>query len=349
MKKSATLLFLLSIVCSCNQNTDNSKDPLVLTCEVEIADGSSYATFPARVESSQNSNMAFMVSGTIQQVFVDKGDKVRSGDPLVMIDDRDYNIQLSATKAEYNQIKAEVDRVIALYEENAVSANDYDKARYGLEQITQKLRHHEDQVADCIIRAPYDAYVDEIHFKAGETVMAGMPVVSLSGKGQTVLTTALSADVALRSDEFESFTAEFQSMPGKALPVNLKSLSHGANSLQLYDATFSLPSDEYRITPGMTAAIRIKFRANGENSFLIPVSSMFRYGNESCVYVFDEETSSINRTSVEILSINNSGKASIRGLDAGSIVITAGVSKLSDGQKVRRMSESSSSNPGGLL
>lgn len=348
MKRTAILLILLSTIWSC-KNRSEKQGPLVLTYTVENAGKPSTASFPAKVEAPRTSNLAFKVSGTIQAIYVKQGSKIKVGEPLARLDDRDYALQLAATRAEYNQIKAEVDRVIALYEVGAVSANDYDKARYGLEQITQKLRHHTDQLSDCTIRAPYNAYVNDIPFRAGETVMAGIPVISIMGQGNAKLTTAFPSNIVARSDEFESFTAEFSIMPGKDFPVKLENLSHGANKLQLFDAKFSFEDNTEEISPGMTATLRIKFRQNKDEGFLVPVHSLSRYGNESCVFVLDKESSTVKRTVVEIMSLNNDGEALIRGLDAGTIIVSAGVNKLSDGQKVRPVPEKSSTNPGGLL
>lgn len=57
---------------------------------------------------------------------------------LAELDPTDYQVQLDATEAEYRQIKAEAERVIALYQENGTTPNTYDKAVYGLKQITSK-------------------------------------------------------------------------------------------------------------------------------------------------------------------------------------------------------------------
>lgn len=69
---------------------------------------------------------------------------------LAQIDPRDYELQLQAAEAEWQGIKAEAERVMALYADSVATASDYDKARYGLQQITAKeimqksTRRHKD-------------------------------------------------------------------------------------------------------------------------------------------------------------------------------------------------------------
>ena len=47
------------------------------------------------------------------------------------LDPTDYQVQLDATEAEYQQIKAEAERVMALYKDNGTTPNANDKAVYG--------------------------------------------------------------------------------------------------------------------------------------------------------------------------------------------------------------------------
>ena len=109
------------------------------------------------------------------------GNFVRKGQVLAQIDQRDYEIQLAATEAEYNQVKNEAERVIALYKKDVVTENQYYKAVHGLEQITAKYDSHKNALADTKLIAPYNGYVQKTYYSARETVGAGMPVVAMIG------------------------------------------------------------------------------------------------------------------------------------------------------------------------
>jgi len=101
---------------------------------VKVASAENYgevktATFPGKVKPASEVNLAFRISGPIAKIHVREGQFVRKGELLAEMDQRDYQLQLAATEAEYTQIKAEAERVIKLYEKQSVSENDYDKAR----------------------------------------------------------------------------------------------------------------------------------------------------------------------------------------------------------------------------
>ena len=135
------------------------------------------------MKAAQDISTAFRVSGTIQKIHVEDGACVRTGQLLAELDPADYQVQLDATAAEYEQIKAEAERVMALYKENGTTPNANDKAVYGLKQITAKYQHHKDQLAYTRLYAPFDGFVQKHLFETHETVGAGMPVISMISAG----------------------------------------------------------------------------------------------------------------------------------------------------------------------
>ena len=128
-------------------------------------------------------------------------------------------LQLAATEAEYKQVKAEAERVIRLYEKQSVSENDYDKAVSGLQQITAKYNAHRNALADTRLTAPFDGYVQKIHYDAGETVAAGMPVVSLISSSAPEVEINIPASEFIRSDEFKTYRCSSEIYPDREFPL----------------------------------------------------------------------------------------------------------------------------------
>ena len=122
---------------------------LVDIVEATSIDAHRQTQYPGVTEAKEDAELAFKVLGIIEKIYVREGDHVKKGQILARIDIRDYATQLSATESEYRQIKAECERVIAMHEDDAVSDNNYDKARSGLERISAKLKNHRDQLNDC--------------------------------------------------------------------------------------------------------------------------------------------------------------------------------------------------------
>ena len=180
---TAATLFLVG----CGQRQHTEQVTLVRIDTVKTANTCDILEFPARVQAAGEVHLAFKIPGTLQRIYVDDGAFVRQGELVAEMDPRDYELQLQAVEAEYLSIKAEAERVMALYDQNVATADAYDKARYGLQQITAKYENARNQLADTKLYAPFDGYVKRRRFDPPTVVAAGMPVITfLSGKNPEV-------------------------------------------------------------------------------------------------------------------------------------------------------------------
>ena len=134
------------------------------------------------------------------------GARVQAGQLLAELDPTDYQVQLDATEAEYKQIKAEAERVMALYKDNGTTPSANDKAVYGLKQITAKYQHHKDQLGYTRLYAPFSGYIQKRLFEAHETIGAGMPVLSMISSGAPEVEINLPAAEYIRREQFDQYT-----------------------------------------------------------------------------------------------------------------------------------------------
>ena len=124
MKRFNFLLtgILVVLLASCSQRTQiTDSKPTVKIDTVFSADGQTALQFPGRVKAAQDISLSFRVSGTILRMHVNDGTYVRKGQLLAELDPADYQIQLDAAEAEYQSVKAEAERVMALYKENVTT------------------------------------------------------------------------------------------------------------------------------------------------------------------------------------------------------------------------------------
>ena len=338
---------LLLAACS-NEKKSVSAEPLVILQTVSNDNTARMTTYPGRTRAGEEAKVSFRVAGTVERVLVDEGQHVRRGQVIARLDSRDYMVQLSAVEAEYTQVKAEAERVMALYADSATTANNYDKARYGLQQITQKLQHCRDQMDDCVLRAPFDGYVLTVMHDEHENVSAGMPVISLLGDGNTEVVINIPAAENLRRDKFASFSAHFDLLPGTDFPLQLLSIAPQANVNQLYEVRLLMEGSHPQITPGMSAIVRLTYSTEGEHMINVPLSAVKRLGDAATVFVYDK--GKVHTTPVQLGSLHSNGTVDVTsGLKAGDQIVISGIHTLSNGQAVRPAPQPSKTNVGGLL
>lgn len=347
-------VFIATTLLSCGEKKSSTNEaPLVDVATVKSSSEIGAQSFTGKTKSAEEVNLAFKVSGQIQRVLVKEGDYVRAGQVVAVMDNRDYSVQLSATQAEYEQIKADAERVMALYKEGNTTSSMYDKARYGLEQITQKLEHHKNQLADTQLRSNINGYVQTKLHESGETVSAGMPVVSVFASGATEVEIKFSATDFANIDKFTSFYCKFDITGDEHFPLAVSRTSQEANSSQLYTVRlkFKTPIADKKITPGMTTMVYSEtIDKNASNVFYVPSEAVFNENGKTSVYIYDEKNGVVKARSVSISKLNSDGTSIIDGgLKSQEKIVVSGVHHIKDGQKVRLMPKTSSSNVGGLL
>ena len=355
MKKTC-IVFLafagLLAVSSCgNRKTTEAETSVVRLFTVKNADAASVQEFPGRVKAAEEVNMAFKVSGTLMNVHVEEGGKVRKGQLVAEIDPRDYQVQLDAAEAEFMRVKSEAGRVMALYADSVSTADAYDKARYGLQQITVKYEHAKNQLADTKIYAPFDGFVQKRLFDPPTVVAAGMPVVTLVSGGRQEIEINIPASAYIHRDRMVSFHAAFDFLPGRDIPLHLISIAPKANANQLYTMRLSLPSDvSPQPSPGMNTMVKIESSDAAGKRVQIPSSALFKKEGKSCVWIYDEQSGTVRMRTVSVERLHTDGTAIVTdGLAAEEQVVATGVHNLTDGQKVQPMEEQSETNVGGLL
>ncbi len=359
MKKVSIYVCLLSLAgtvltaCGRGGAKEGKETVCVKTAVVVGTGGAAELCYPGKTKSVEDVNVAFRVSGTLERVLVHEGQYVRRGQLLATMDSRDYRVQLRATEAEYARVKADAERVTAMWQENNVSASDYDKARYGLQQMEEKLAHQQHQVADTRLTAPMDGYIQHRLHEGGETVSAGMPVVSMfSADGVEVEVFVPASDYA-RRDQLLGATCSFTVQPGVTFPLEVVRLSHEANASQLYMARLRIKGnyDRSKITPGMTTMVYATYNDTvGTSHVRIPTSAIACIDGRTTVFVVDTAQGVVHNRRVKTTRLDLDGNAVVvDGLKAGEHVVTAGVRLLHDGQQVREVEPPSKANVGGLL
>ena len=352
MKKSMIIVTCLLFLVGCRENRQTNNAVRSIKADtVKVYGLAGSNNFPGKVVAPSDINLAFRVSGPIGKVYTPMGTYVKKGDLLAQIDPRDYELQLAATEAEYNRIKAEVDRITELHEKGSVTPNDYDKARYGYQQIAVKLNAHRNALKDTRLLAPVDGYIQKRLFEPGETVGAGTPVIAMIATGSGEVEINIPSADYIRRDQFSDYYCRTEIFPGSTFPLELIGITPKANANQLYTMRFRMRGRADELPgPGMSVMVTIQFRNKETRTFSIPLSAVFQSESRSTVWIYDSATGTVTPRPITLSEILTDGRVVVSsGLEAGELVVTAGVHSLKEGQKVKLIPEVTATNVGGML
>ncbi len=133
------------------------------------------------------------VAGNVKTVKVDDNQRVKQGEVLVELDPADYRSKAAAASASLNLQRAnlrlaerELKRAKALYEQDANSAERYDRALSAQEVAVAQVKLAEEQLRQAdlnlgytVITAPSHGYVTRKSVQTGNQVSVGQPLMAV--------------------------------------------------------------------------------------------------------------------------------------------------------------------------
>ena len=351
--KIGVIAIVVCLSTSCHQRVVPEQDTVrkVKLATVEKSLKNDNNEFSGVIKEAEEVNMGFRVAGSIQKINVKEGDFVKKNQVVAELDSRDYLVQLNAVKTQYEQVKAETDRVKELYARHSVSANDYDKAVAGEKMCYEKLKNAQDQYNDTKLKAPFDGYIQTIKYKKGELVGQGMTVFSEINVEYYSVEIDIPSALFIRKDDFIGFECYQNLLSDKPFPLELVGNDIKANNNQLYKLYFRLdPKVDTRLAPGMDVKVIIKTKGRAENPTMVPIKAIFEENNSSFVWVYSASDSTVTKTQITTTGNIENGRIQVSsGLNGGEQVVVAGVHVIKEDQKVVAIPEVSDTNVGGLL
>jgi len=352
IKNRAVFLICLALAAGCKSN-HNSEEQVVRKVVIEAvkaADTLVVKSYSGVIREASEVNLSFRVAGPIQKIYVREGDYVTEGQPVAQIDTRDYEVQLQAAQAQFDQVGAEAGRVIELHSRQSVAGNDYDKAIAGEKMVAAQLKNAMDQLNDTRLVSPVAGYIQKVNFMENEMVDAGMPLATLIDVRHYQVAVDIPISLYAERDAIVSFTGIQPAVSGEEFPLQLLSYSRKASSNQLYRLQLRLnPASQPKLAPGMDIQVSIAMKSGGPMA-CAPLNALFNEGGETFVWVYLPAEGIVSRREVVTGKLTGDGRIQIiHGLRPDEKIVVAGVNHLNDNQKVGLIEPVAETNRGGLM
>ena len=117
--------------------------------------------------------------GRVETLKVREGDRVKKGDLLFTVDDDLQKADVVVKKTAVVNAQQNFDRAKELLKTAAGTQKTYDDAEAALRQANANLAWSETRLARRSAYSPADGTIEQVYYRAGETVAASKPVVAL--------------------------------------------------------------------------------------------------------------------------------------------------------------------------
>ena len=244
----------------------------VATASVEHEKMPKYLTLTGSIGADRSSEIAANVGGRINATYVERGQAVKAGTVLAVVDSKAAGLSASAAGAQFQAAETQValarqecERADTLFKQGAISKAEYDrlKTQCSAQLFTATAaRANADLAAklagDTVIRAPFDGVIGERYVNVGEYVSPMSRVASLFAVNPARVTISVPEPAVAMVKEGQTLSVVVSAYPDREFPAVVKFVSPALRTATrdlLVEA--SAKNEDGALKPGMFATVRL--------------------------------------------------------------------------------------------
>jgi len=273
------------------------------------------------------------LNGTVTEMLMAEGDRVKKGDIIARIEDDDFRIALERAEAAYNLARAEYGRDKSIYDKGVIPTATLDSNRTRLQQARADYENAKLQLSRTEITSPMDGIIRRMDAKVGLQLSVGDPVAEILevDRMKGVVGIPESDVTAVRG--LENVDLTIQALDDKIIRGKKHFLSPSPNSTaRLYNLELEIDNRGGEVLDGMfVRADVVKQRI--DDTLAVPFYSVVSRNNEQ--FVFIEQDGLVVKKPVRLGIMENWMVQITAGLHPGDKLLVEGQRDVEDKQKVK--------------
>ncbi len=316
--------------------------------------------FPGTVEPVNTSSISFEVTGLVQEIRIEVGDKFKEGEALAVLDKQPFKLNVESARAALSRARAQLKEKKSAYDrERRIQAQDagattqmaveealaaYESTRQSVSYSQAQLDLAKRDLEKTELRAPFDGVVSARHVEPFEGVSRGKPVLDVFVEG--AMQAAVSIPENMIGEVYAGLKGEVRlpNRPDDVYHAVVSEVGSAATSANAFPVKANINDADEHVRPGMTAELTLIFsrEEEGETAYLVPVQALVpgMEKDDRHVFVFDPETSTVRKTVVQGKDVVGNQTIITNGIAPGDIIVVAGVPFLRDNQEVKLLNPS---------
>jgi RND family efflux transporter MFP subunit len=310
------------------------------------------ATYTAEIRSRYETDLSFQVAGKLVSRAVDVGATVKKGQVLAQLDQTDQQLGVDAARGAVPAAQSDLDRSRSeearfrdLLERGLTTRAQYQaqqtavrSAEAKLSQATAEMRLAQQRLGYTTLRADQDGIVTRAMVEAGSVVAAGQRAISIARPSE--LEAVFDVPDARIGEIKAGASVVINPLQGvdAAWAGRVREISPSADPVtRTYQVRTSIVNPPATLRLGMTVSVTLP-RVGGAPSVVLPSTAIFQKEGKPAVWIVKaDNTVELHAVTVERFESDRTYIAA--GLNTGERVVTAGVHRLSPGEKVKLQEE----------
>jgi membrane fusion protein, multidrug efflux system len=272
-------------------------------------------------------------AGRVVEIYKNKGDVCREGDPIAKVDDEMLRIELEATQANLAKLRKDRERLNNLIEGEAAPRNKIEDLELGIVAAEAKEKGLQKQIRNTTLRAPMTGTLGLRFIERGTVIGPGIQVGQMTNLDKLFLMVKVTEHDVLHLKKGMRVEVLPDVYPGVRIAAQVTNIGLRADNAFTYDVEIEVVNPaKTPLRGGMHAKAAFTFDQK-RNSLVIPRRAVTGSLQDAKVYVVADSVATLQPVAlgmaqgdqVEVLS----------GLTSGQRVVTAGQLNLTTGQKIR--------------
>ncbi|WP_418982092.1 efflux RND transporter periplasmic adaptor subunit [Alistipes sp.] len=333
MKRTIIWTALLLAGGCASRNTDRTVDPVrVETLLAAPSAAVSEAVYVGTIEEEASAALSFPVPGTVARTCADEGQRVRQGELLAELDPTSARQTFEAAEAALEQARDACGRLQKLHDAKTLPEIQWVEAQTRLRQAEAAAEIARKNLKDCTLRAPFTGVVGVRRASAGETVLPGVPVMTLLRieKVKVRFPVPEQEIAAIGADSRVQLTVPaLADRTFSAAKIEKGAVANPAS--HTYDVRATVANAAGELLPGMVCRVVVTPEGAIEQ-IVVPVRAVQQAGDGSR-YVWIVRGDSAVRATVSVGRFSGNGVELTAGVEPGERIITGGMQKIGEGTK----------------
>lgn len=271
-------------------------------------------------------NVAPSLTGRIEHIYCEVGDRKKQGDNLVRMD----QTQFKTTKLTYGNLEIEYSRMKALRQSGSVSQQQYDQVELQYNQTKENLDFLEQ---NTYVKAPFAGVISAKNYEDGE-LYGGQPILVLTQINKLKALVSIPEAYFPRIKAGMKLNVTSEIYPDKEFPATIEIVYPTINATtHTFDAKIVIPNGSELLRPGMYVTTTIGL--GKEKAIVVPYQTVEKLVGANDRYVFINENGRAKRVAVTLgQRFDQDVEVIAPELKEGVEMVTKGQHKLVDGMKI---------------
>jgi membrane fusion protein (multidrug efflux system) len=310
--------------------------------EIEAVDFTSYIRLTAAVEAYADVIVSSQESGVIDRIIVDKGSRVRAGQPIVRIDDETLAAQVDESRASASLARERYERQRQLWEDEGIGSEiAFLQTKFEAQSADARLAFLEARLARHTIKSPITGLLDDRYVDVGEIVAPGTPVARVLTIDRLKVVGGVPERFGPYVTEGGSAVLDFDVLPGASIEGTIAFVGAAVDRQnRTFPIEILLENPDGRLKPQMVANVRVATERL-QGVIVVPQDVVLRTEDGYQVFVVAEGPDG-TLAEARAVALGPSFENEVvvaSGLVAGDRLIVTGHQMVDAGDRVREVSE----------